>query len=132
MTDRRPSAPKDTATGAASIVAAIVVTLAAIVPMLLLLPDAEDPLPAPVAEATSSTTTTTTLPEPVEVVVPPTPIEVEGLPESITRVLQASGYASEIGPDGEQVLPDAVLQVLIENDVVLTVVEDAEPADQGG
>ncbi len=130
MTDRRPTASKDTATGAASIVAAIVVTLAAIVPMLLLLPDAEDPIPAPVAEPTSSTTTT--VPEPVEVVVPPTPIEVEGLPESVTRVLQASGYASELGPDGEQVLPDAVLQVLIDNDVVLTVVEDAEPTEQGG
>lgn len=128
MTDRAP-AQDDRATTTASVVAAVVVTAMAIGVLLLLLPDAAAPVVAPTLE---TTTTSSTAPEAVEVVIPPTPIEVDGLPESITRVLQASGYASELKPGDEPVLPDAVLRVLIERDVVLTVVEDAEPTDRGG
>jgi len=85
----------------------------------------------------STTVVTTTLPattttdaEPVVVAVAaPTP-DLDGVGDAVARVLYGSGYATHTAPDelaGE--LPPAVLALLIERDVTLTIATEAEPSE---
>ncbi len=82
---------------------------------------------APSSTTTAAPATTTTRGEPLVVATPaPTPA-LEGLSESVASVLYASGYASNINPEeltGE--LPPAVLALLIDREVTLTIATEAE------
>ncbi len=99
----------------------------------------EEPVAEPIA-GPPITTVTTTLPvttttaaEPVVVsVATPTP-DLDGVGDAVARVLYGSGYAKHTAPNelaGE--LPPAVLELLIEREVTLTIatdVESTEPQD---
>ncbi len=76
--------------------------------------------------------TTATSPEVTTVVVEPIPeLTVDELDPAIVRVLQANGYAEQLGQAGlEGELPDAVTRLLIERGAVLTVVE-GDPGSLG-
>ena len=86
--------------------------------------------PAPVVATTMPATTTTT-PEPVVVsVTTPTP-DLAGVGDAVARVLYGSGYAKHTAPDElEGDLPPAVLELLIEREVTLTIATDDEFAEQ--
>ena len=108
-----------------SLLAAVVVAVTGLIPVVWLL---TSPEPASVVEeAVVVESSTTTPPEETTVVVEPIPeLDVDELNPAIVRVLQANGYAELAGePDLETDLPESVTRVLIENDAVLTVVEDA-------
>lgn len=114
-----------------SLLAAAVVAITGLIPVIWLLttPSQEAPADAEVAVVE----TTATWPEETTVVVEPIPeLDVDELNESVVRVLQANGYA-ELTPESglEEQLPDAVTRVLIDNGAVLTVVEE-DPAAEGG
>ena len=92
----------------------------------------EEPAPEPVAvaPAPASTTTapaTTASPSPVVVAVPaPTP-DLAGVGDAVSRVLYANGYATSTAPDElEGALPPAVLALLIEREVALTIATEAD------
>jgi hypothetical protein len=108
----------------ASLLAALVVAVTGLIPVIWLL---SSPAQQSVVEGEAVVSTTTTSPEVATVVVDPIPqLEVDELDPSVVRVLQANGYAEMAGePELGADLPDAVTRVLIENDAVLTVVEDA-------
>ncbi len=107
---------------AVSLLAALVVALTGLIPVVWLLtsPDERSVMEGTVVE------TTTTVPEVTTVVVEPVPeLDVDELDPSIVRVLQANGYAElaaepELGAE----LPEAVTRLLIERGAVLTVVEE--------
>lgn len=113
-----------------SLVAAAVVAVTGLIPVIWLMtsPAEESVVEGDVAVVDS----TTTSPE-VTVVVEPIPqLDVDGLDPAVVRVLQANGYAELTGQstlDGQ--LPDAVTRLLIERDVVLTVVEEAPNPEEG-
>ena len=93
----------------------------------------EEPAPEPVVVAPASTTTapaTTTSTSPVVVAVPaPTP-DLAGVGDAVSRVLYANGYATNTAPEElEGALPPAVLALLIEREVTLTIATEAEPVD---
>jgi hypothetical protein len=111
-------------TGMASLLAAAIVTIAGLVPVIWLLssPSETSVVPEDVAVVT---TTTATVPATTVYVEPVPPLDVAGLDPAVARVLQANGYAEKLGEAGLQdQLPDAVVRVLIDHDAVLTVVED--------
>jgi hypothetical protein len=85
---------------------------------------------AATAVPTPPPSTTTTSAGPVEVAVPaPTP-DLAGVGSAVGRVLYANGYATNNDPEelaGE--LPPAVLALLIEREVTLTIA--TEPVDAG-
>ena len=56
----------------------------------------------------------------------PDPVEVDGLPESVVRALEAAGNVRAEGSD-ELGLPASVVNVLADHDVVLRVAEEAAP-----
>jgi len=93
----------------------------------------EEPAPEPVVVApaptstTAATVTTTTATGPVVVAVPaPTP-DLAGVGDAVTRVLYANGYATSTAPDElEGALPPAVLALLIEREVALTIATEAD------
>lgn len=115
-------------TGMASLLAAAIVTIAGLVPVIWLLSSPSDTSIVP-EDVAVVTTTTATVP-PTTIYVEPVPqLDVAGLDPSVVRVLQANGYAEKLGETGlEGQLPDAVLRVLIDHDAVLTVVEDGPTA----
>jgi len=80
--------------------------------------------PAP-ASTTTTTATTTTSTGPVVIAVPaPTP-ELAGVGDAVSRVLYGNGYATSTGPDElEGALPPAVLALLIDREVTLTIATD--------
>lgn len=113
-----------------SLLAAVVVAVAGLIPVIWLLtsPAEESVVEGGVAVEQS----TTTPPEVTTVVVDPIPeLEVDELDPAIVRVLQANGYAEFAGePDLSAELPDAINRVLIDNGAVLTVVEEAPAAEE--
>ena len=122
-----------TSTAAGLVVMAIgVVTLAA----LLGASPGEEPPSEPIAASPTPTVTTTlaatttTSVEPVVVsVATPTP-DLDGVGDAVARVLYGSGYAKHTSPDelaGE--LPPAVLELLIEREVTLTIATAAESTE---
>jgi hypothetical protein len=113
-----------------SLLAAVVVAVAGLIPVIWLLTSpAEDTV---IPEEVAVVDTTATSPEVTTVVVEPIPeLTVDELDPAIVRVLQANGYAEQLGQSGlEDELPDAVTRLLIERGAVLTVVE-GEPGSPG-
>jgi hypothetical protein len=113
-------------------VAALVVTLAGLIPAAALLTASEpaEDLTQEIQEQQQETAEQGPVTE--TVVEAPPEITVDELAPEIVRVLQANGYAglvdeAAIGAD----LPTSVLKVLIDNDAVLTVVEEPPPAEEG-
>ena len=113
-----------------SLLAAAVVAVAGLVPVIWLL---SSPAEDSVVEEVVVSDPTTTSSEFTTVVVEPVPeLEVDELDPSIVRVLQANGYAELTSqPTLDEQLPDAVTRVLIEHGAVLTVVEE-DPASEDG
>ena len=91
-------------------------------------PEAAVVAPAPDSTTTAPATTTTT--GPVVVAVPaPTP-DLAGVGDAVSRVLYANGYATNTTPDElEGSLPPAVLALLIEREVTLTIATEAEASN---
>ena len=114
-----------------SLLAAVVVAVTGLIPVIWLLTSPVEE--SVVEEGAAVEQTTTAPPEVTTVVVDPIPdLEVDELDPSIVRVLQANGYAELAGErDLGAELPDAITRVLIDNDTVLTVVED-DPATEEG
>ena len=85
--------------------------------------------PAPTS-TTTTTATTTTSTDPVVIAVPaPTP-ELAGVGDAVSRVLYGNGYATSTGPDElEGALPPAVLALLIEREVTLTIATDPDTGE---
>ena len=85
--------------------------------------------PAPTS-TTTTTVTTTTATGPVVIAVPaPTP-DLAGVGDAVSRVLYANGYATSTAPDElEGALPPAVLALLIEREVTLTIATEADTAE---
>lgn len=125
-------------TSTAAGLAVMGIAVVALVAMLGASPG-DEPSAEPIAGSPTSTVTTTlsattaTAAEPVVVsVVTPTP-DLGGVGDAVARVLYGSGYAKHTTPDelGSE-LPPAVLALLIEREVALTiaaVAETAEPQD---
>lgn len=113
-----------------SLLAAAVVAIAGLVPVIWLL---TSPAEDSVVEEVVVSDPTTTSPEITTVVVEPIPkLEVDELDPSIVRVLQANGYAELTGQATlDEELPDAVTRVLIDNGAVLTVVEQDPTSEEG-
>ena len=113
-----------------SLLAAAVVAIAGLVPVIWLL---TSPAEDSVVEEVVVSDPTTTSPEITTVVVEPIPkLEVDELDPSIVRVLQANGYAELTGQATlAEELPDAVTRVLIDNGAVLTVVEQDSTSEEG-
>jgi hypothetical protein len=113
-----------------SLLAAAVVAVAGLVPVIWLL---TSPAEDSVVEEVVVSDPTTTSSEITTVVVEPIPeLEVDELDPSIVRVLQANGYAELTGqPTLDEELPDAVTRVLIDNGAVLTVVEEDPSREEG-
>ena len=116
---------------AVSLLAAVVVAVIGLIPVIWLLTAPEEQSVGAGEVAVEQSTTTS--PEVIEVIVEPIPeLNVDELDPAIVRVLQANGYAELASePDLETELPDAVTRVLIENGAVLTVVEE-DPTAEGG
>jgi hypothetical protein len=84
--------------------------------------------PAPPPTTTASATTTST--GPVVVAVPSPAPDLGGVGEAVSRVLYGSGYATNTSPDQlEGALPPAVLALLIEREVTLTIATEADTAE---
>jgi hypothetical protein len=113
-------------TSLGSIIAGLVVAVAAVVPLVWFAtdtPESEPGAPADVVVATTAVLPT----EVVEtVVIVPEPVDVDGLPESIVRTLEAAGNVRNESGD-ELGLPPSVIDVLADNDVVLRVAEEPSP-----
>ena len=60
---------------------------------------------------------------PAETIVTTPPPEIEGLPESITRVLMVNGYAAE---EAANELPDSVTRTLVDRGIALTIAEEGD------
>ena len=121
-----------TAAGLA-VMATGVVALVAIfgaVPTEEAVPESVIATPAPLIPTTVPATTTT-IPAPVVVsVTAPTP-DLAGVGDAVARVLYGSGYARHTAPDElEGALPPAVLELLIEREVTLTIATDGESTEQ--
>jgi hypothetical protein len=115
-----------------SLLAALVVALTGLIPVVWLLTSpAEDTVTEGEVAVVQSTTTS---PDVSTVVVEPIPeLDVDELEPAVVRVLQANGYAELVGEVGlENELPDAVTRLLIERNAVLTVVEEDPAAEEGG
>jgi hypothetical protein len=124
-----------TSTGAGIAVAAIgLVALAAVIGAA----PSEDAAPAPVV-ATPAPLIADTVPErttsvePIAVsVAAPTP-GLDGIGDAVARVLYGSGYATHTAQaDLEADLPPAVLALLIDREVTLTIATEGESTDQPG
>ncbi len=113
-----------------SLVAAAVVAATGLVPVIWLMtsPAEESVVEGEVAVVES----TTTSPEATVVVEPIPQLDVDELDPAVVRVLQANGYAELTGQSTlDDELPAAVTRLLIERDVVLTVVEEAPNPEEG-
>lgn len=117
-------------TSLVSLLAALVVAVAGLVPVIWLL---SSPAEESVVEEVVVSEITTTSAAITTVVVEPIPeLVVDELDPSIVRVLQANGYAELAAePTLDEELPDAVTRLLIERGAVLTVVEEDPAAEEG-
>ena len=106
-----------------SLLAAVVVAVTGLIPVVWLLTSPEPT--SVVEEGVVVESSTTTAPEVTTVIAEPIPtLEVDELNPAVVRVLQANGYAELTAESELTTLPEAVTRVLIENEAVLTVVED--------
>ncbi|MCP3975327.1 MAG: hypothetical protein GY720_12655 [bacterium] len=109
------------ATGAITFLLALWVALTFVTP---------EPEPASAAQAAEavpvrSVSTTTTAPTPVVITTPPP--EIDGVSESIARVLSTHGFASEMSTeDVAGQLPPTVLRTLIANGAVLSIATEED------
>ncbi len=110
-------------TSLVSLLAAVVVAVAGLVPVIWML---TSPAEESVVEEVVVSESTTTFADVTTVVIEPVPeLDVDELDPAIVRVLQANGYAELAGqPTLDEELPDAVTRLLIERGAVLTVVEE--------
>jgi biotin carboxyl carrier protein len=77
---------------------------------------------AAAGEATTTVTVTTVATSVAPVVITTPPPEMEGLSESVARVLSASGFASELTADDIAAeLPGSVYRTLVDQGVVLSI-----------
>lgn len=113
-----------------SVFAAALVMIAGLLPAVWLLGADRNQDIDEYAEPLIETTVEQTISETV-VDVPPE-LDVDGLSPAIVRVLQANGYAGLMSDgDFDEELPPAVTRVLIDHDVVLTVVEEDTSVEEG-
>ena len=121
----------DRSTSFVSLLAAVVVAITGLIPVIWLL---TSPAETSVVDEVVVVESTATPPAGTVIVVEPIPeLDVAELDPSIVRVLQANGYAERIGESGlESELPDAVTRVLIDHGAVLTVVEDDPNPEESG
>ena len=121
----------DRSTSLVSLLAAVVVAVTGLIPVIWLL---SSPAEESVVDEAAVVETTAAPPPVTTVVFEPVPdLDVEELDPAVVRVLQANGYAELIGQPGlEEDLPDAVTRILIEHGAVLTVVEDQPTAAEDG
>jgi len=111
------------ATGIATTALAVWVAVAAVAPT--------DPPAAPTAGTPTTTeraagATPPEAPDPVVINMPPP--EIDGLTESITRVLASEGFASSLtADDAAAQLPASVYRTLVANGVVLSIAEESRP-----
>jgi hypothetical protein len=108
-------------TGVASVIAGLAVAAAAVVPLIWYTSTGpESAAPEPVATKVLSTVPEVSVTE--TRVITPDPVEVEALPESVVRALEAAGNVrAESARDLE--LPTSVVNVLADHDVVLRIAE---------
>ncbi len=117
-----------------STAAGVAVAAIGLVPLIWLMGSApaEDSPPVPTIESSNPEVPMMTTPPPKPTVVSidsPTP-DLAGVGEAATRVLYANGYAQHVAPeDLVEELPPAVLQLLIEREVTLTVAVDDSGED---
>lgn len=118
-------------TSAISLLAAVVVAVAGLVPVAWILTTPAEG--STMSDEVAVVSTTATPPPVTTVVVEPTvELRVDELDPAVVRVLQANGYAEKLGQAGlDEELPDAVTRLLIERGAVLTVVEE-DPVAAGG
>lgn len=114
-------------TGLSSVLAGLIVAVAAVVPMVWAATNggAEQAAPEPV-DVSPTTVVVEAVPVTETIVVQPEPVEVDGLPESIVRALEAAGNVREESFD-ELGLPESIVDVLVEHGVVLRVAEKGAP-----
>lgn len=114
--------------GLGSILVGLIVAVAAITPIVWFAnaapeaPAGEEAAVVPTSPATAAPPVTET----VEIVVEPGPVQIDALPESIVRALESVGNVREEGRE-ELGLPESVVNVLVDRDVVLQVVEGETP-----
>jgi hypothetical protein len=113
-------------TGLSSVLAGLIVAVAAVIPMVWAATN--DGTTQPVAEIVEVSTTAVVEAAPVAetIEVSAEPIEVAGLPESIVRALEAAGNVREESRH-ELGLPESIVAVLAEHEVVLRVAEETSP-----
>ncbi|HSG80373.1 MAG TPA: hypothetical protein VLD62_12380 [Acidimicrobiia bacterium] len=88
-------------------------------------PGSEPPAADASAPSVVATTAATVAREIVEVPREPT-VTVEGVPDSVTRVLAAAGYAGRVTESSlTETLPPSVVRVLIDHGATLTVAQEA-------
>jgi hypothetical protein len=116
-----------TAAGLTVMAIGIVALVATLGPAVSERPAPEPLIVAPVPTSTTTATVTSTTPaEPVVVAVAaPTP-EVAGVGDAVSQVLYANGYATSTPPDElDGALPPAVLALLIEREITLTIATES-------
>ena len=96
----------------------------------------EESVPQPVVVApaptstTAATVTTTTAAAPAVITIPAPAPGLAGIGDAVSRVLYGNGYATSTAPDElEGALPPAVLALLIEREVTLTIATEADTAE---
>lgn len=129
-TSRRPIMA-DRSTSFVSLLAALVVAVTGLIPVIWLL---SSPAEESVVDEVAVVQTTATSSEETTVIVEPMPeLAVSELDPAIVRVLQANGYAELRGTAVlEEELPGAVTRLLIDRSAVLTVVEEQPTPEEGG
>jgi hypothetical protein len=111
--------------GPASVITGLVVAAAAVVPLIWYTSTgSEEAAPPPVETTVVSTTDPVGVTE--TIVITPDPVDVDELPESIVRALESAGNV-RAESRSELDLPDSVVGVLADHDVVLRVAEEPAP-----
>jgi len=109
------------------VVTGLIVAATAVIPLMWFVSSgAEEATPPEVAPPVETTTAPVQAPVTETMVIVPDPVEVDGLPESVVRALEAAGNVRE--ELGEEIgLPQSVVKALADRDVVLRVAEEASP-----
>jgi len=114
-----------------SVAAGLAVAFLASIPLLwLVTASAPEPSVAEAAAVEEASDTAIDVPQEqtTRIVVERPPVEVEGLAPAIVRVLEDAGNLRDAAPS-ELDLADSVVAVLIDNDVVLQVADNASPEE---
>ena len=101
-----------------TIAAGLTVMLLGAIPLLWFTTTSAQTEPASDPPTTLAGVVVDTAPTEVQVTTPPP--EIDGLTESVTRVLSANGFA---GKEEIDELPPSVVRVLVENGIALTIAE---------